>query len=980
MPQGDAARAAAARRRAVKPGDSRLAQRLAGAVEGEVLFDAFTRGRYSTDASIYQVEPIGVVRPKSVADIEAALAIAREEGFPVTARGGGTSQAGQTINEALVVDTSAHLNRILEIDLEGMRARVEPGVVLDQLNKVLRPHGVWFPIDISTASRCTIGGMAANNSCGARSIRYGNMVHNTRGIRAILADGGTYDFGPVPGVLTGADLPPRYADLVQRVRAIAGRERDEIRRRWPQLLRNVAGYNLNTVDPVGHNMASLLVGSEGTLGFFTEVEVDLAPLPPRRVLGICHFPNFRDAMAATQYLVTLDPEAVELVDRGIIELSREMPQFRATVERMVRGEPDALLLVEFAGTEEAPLLRRLRDLDRMMGDLGFPFSVVEAVEPGFQAAVWRVREAGLNIVMSMKGDGKPVSFIEDCAVPLADLADFTDRLTAVFDKHGTRGTWYAHASVGLLHVRPIINLKTDDGTRKLRAIAEEAFELVREYKGSHSGEHGDGIVRAEFHDRIYGSRIVQAFEEVKGAFDPTNLFNPGRVVKAPRMDDRRLFRYGPNYKPLPHVPVLDWGEFGSFLGAAEMCNNNGTCRKRDAGVMCPSFRATEDEQHLTRGRANTLRLALSGQLGADALTSDAMYDTLDLCVGCKGCRRECPTGVDMAKMKVEFLFHYRARHGLELKDRLVAFMPRYAGKVGRVAALLNGAAHLPGARAIGEKLFGFAARRSLPHWSGRPFRAGSDPAAIVGDGRDVALLVDTFNRAFEPDNARAAARVLEAAGYHVHYPSVAGESRPPCCGRTFLSAGLVDEARVEVRRTLDALRPYVEAGVPVVGLEPACLLSLRDEFLYLTPGDEAAALSAQAFLFEEFLLAERAAGRFDPDLRPLKATRALMHGHCHQKSFGLFEGAADLLRIVPGLTVETVESSCCGMAGSFGFDAGHYDVSMKMAELSLLPAVRAADEDTILVADGTSCRHQILDGSGREAVHVARVLESALAR
>ena len=968
--------------RRIRPGDSRLAARLARELAGEVMFDAFTRGRYSTDASIYQVEPIGIVRPKSVADVQAALAIAREEGVPVLPRGGGTSQSGQTVNAALVLDTSRHLTRILEIDPEGMRARVEPGVVLDHLNKRLKPQGIWFPVDISTASRCTLGGMAANNSCGARSIRYGNMVHNTRSIEAILADGAAHRFGTVPGNLGEEVGAPAYRDLVQRMRAIAAREADEIRRRWPKLLRNVAGYNLDTIragdQAGGHNMAALLVGSEGTLGFFTEIELDLARLPARRVVGICHFPRFHDAMAATQHIVALDPDAVELVDRTIIDLSRGMPQFRDTVERMVRGEPDALLLVEFAGAEEAPLLRRLRDLEALMAELGFPSAVVPAVDPAFQAAVWRVREAGLNIVMSMKGDGKPVSFIEDCAVPLPDLAEFTDRLNRVFEKYGTRGTWYAHASVGLLHVRPILNLKQEDGVRKLRAIAEEAFALVRDYKGSHSGEHGDGIVRAEFHERILGPRLVRAFEEVKDAFDPAGLFNPGRVVRAPRMDDRELMRYGPRYRPQPLATALDWSAWGGLLGAAEMCNNNGTCRRFEPGVMCPSFRATQDEQHVTRGRANSLRLALSGQLGPDAFTSDAMYDTLDLCVGCKGCRRECPTGVDIARMKIEFLYHYRARHGTGLKERLIGHLPRYAPWAARAAPLLNGLTRLPGAARLGEALLGFSARRPLPRWRRDRFRPDGPAQPIAGDGRDVLLFADSFNCAFEPDNLRAAGQVLEAAGYRVHHAAPPRGGRPACCGRTFLSVGLVDQARAEARRLLDLLRPYVEAGVPVVGLEPACLLTLRDELLAMLPGEEAAALARQALLLEEFLAREQAAGRLALPLRPLPQSRALLHGHCHQKSFGAMDALVETLRLVPDLRVEVIESSCCGMAGAFGYDAGHYDVSMRMGEISLLPAVRAAGEDTLLVADGTSCRQQIRDGAGREAVHVAHLLRMAL--
>src|SRR5215468_8074810 len=675
------------------PVGSRLEHRLRRETQGEVLFDAFNRGRYSTDASIYQIEPLGVVVPRSRQDAAVAIAIAREEGVPVLPRGGGTSQCGQTVARALVIDCSKHLNRVIAVDAEGRRARVEPGVVLDRLNRLLRQHELFFPVDPSTASRATIGGMTANNSCGSRSIRYGNMVHNVLGIDALLADGTQAWFGEVPGNFEdnthGREMPEHYRDLVRQMRTLHRREAEEIGRRFPKVLRRVGGYNIDSIDEAGHNMARLLVGSEGTLAFFNEIELDLQPVPAHRVLGICHFPSFYSAMASTRRIVELGPSAVELVDRTMIGLSRDIPIFRNVVDRFVQGDPAAILLTEFAGDDPRENLRRLKALVELMGDLGFPGAVVEAVEPSFQQAVWEVRAQGLNIMMSMKGDGKPISFLEDCAVRLEDLADYTDRLTRIFEKHGTYGTWYAHASVGCLHVRPVLNLKQELEVKKMRAIAEEAFAMVREYKGSHSGEHGDGLVRSEFHEAMFGSRMVRAFEEVKEAFDPEGLFNPGKIVRPPKMDDRSLFRFKPDYRQVPIDAALDWSEWGGFAAAAEMCNNNGACRARDAGVMCPSFRATSDEQDLTRGRANTLRLALSGQLGPDALVGEDMREAMALCISCKGCRRECPTGVDMARMKIEFLHHYRRRHGLSPRDWLIAYLPRYARYAARLAPLFN---------------------------------------------------------------------------------------------------------------------------------------------------------------------------------------------------------------------------------------------------------------------------------------------------
>ena len=973
-------------------GDGALAELLRREIEGEVLFDRFSRGRYSTDASIYQVDPVGVVIPRNERDAETAFRIALDQGIPVMPRGGGTSQCGQTVGAALVIDLSRHVNQVLEFDKDARTVWVQPGIVLDHLNAWLKPHGLWYPVDVSTSAQATIGGMTGNNSCGSRSIFYGNMVDNVLAVEAITAAGDTFLFDE------NAPAHPVQRSLYGQVQSIVRRELEEIHFRYPNVIRNVAGYNLNRLVQPGSNMAHLLVGSEGTLAYSRRIKLKLSPLPVHKVLGVCHFPTFRQAMDAAQHIVTLGPVAVEAVDRTMIGLARSNPAFLPIVDRCVKGDPDAILLVEFAGDgspeNKADNLRRLAQLTELMADrLGLPGGVVEITDAKLQKELWDVRKAGLNIMMSMKGDGKPVSFIEDCAVPLEHLAEYTSRLTEVFHRNGTTGTWYAHASVGCLHVRPILDMRRE-GATQMRAIAEEAMALVREYKGAYSGEHGDGLVRSEWIEPFYGSKLTRAFEEVKDLFDPRGLLNPGKIVRPPRQDDRTLYRFKPGYTVDPIDTAFDWSDAtddpaapGSrstgFAKAVEACNNNGHCRKFDAGTMCPSYRATLDEQHLTRGRANTLRLALSGQLGADAFTSEDMYRTMELCVSCKGCRRECPTGVDMAKMKAEFLGHYKKRHGLTLRDRLVGFLPRYAPLAARLATLLNLRNSLPGLAALAEKATGFSRRRALPTWRRDPFR-DSEAAAPAGDaagtvtGREVVLLVDTFNRYFEPENARAALAVLRAAGYTVHVARAADGDRPLCCGRTFLSVGLVDEAKAEARRSLEALKPWVDRGVPVVGLEPSCLLGLRDEWQSMLPRAEAGPVAASAFLFEEFLAREHAAGRLQLSLQAIGQSKAVLHGHCHQKSFDAMPAVEQVLGLVPGLSVETIESTCCGMAGSFGYEVEHYDASMKIGELSVLPKVRAAASDALLVADGTSCRHQIHDGTKREAVHVARVLERAL--
>jgi FAD/FMN-containing dehydrogenase/Fe-S oxidoreductase len=1011
------ARASPARATPPPPDVCRLLERrLRRETRGEVLFGRAARGRYATDASIYQISPVGVFVPVDEGDVSTAIDIARDLRVPLLARGGGTSQCGQTVGAALVIDHSKHLRRILEVDRAGAVAVVEPGLVLDDLNAALSPHGLWFPVDVSTGAQATLGGMAGNNSCGSRSIAYGNMVHNVLGLGVWLSDGARVELGPV------RSLEGRAARIAAFVRDLAASHSQAIADRWPKVMRRVGGYNLDIFDNQSErpysadgevNLAHLFVGSEGTLGLTRTLRLKLAPKPPHRVLGVVNFPTFRAAMRAPQHLVGLEPSAIELVDRVMIDLGLDNPSFRPLLEHALIGRPAAILLVEFSGEELAPLQAKLRRLAEIMGDLGAPRSVVELIDAASQRGVWEVRKSGLNIMMSLKGDGKPVSFIEDCAVPLAHLADYTDALTEIFAKHGTHGTWYAHASVGTLHVRPILDMRRDGpagGASIMRAIAEETGALVRRYRGAYSGEHGDGLCRGEWIEWQFGAEIYQAFRAIKQELDPIGLLNPDKIIDPPKMDDVALFRFAPPSAPRPYLtraltPVLDWSAWnvqndplsgqisppgsggdntGGFAKAVEMCNNNGQCRQFDAGTMCPSFRVTRDEEHVTRGRANTLRLALSGQLGDDGLTGPAVREALDLCVSCKGCKRDCPTGVDMARMKIEFLAHYKARHGHTLRDRLFARLPDYGPALSRVPGLANLRDRLPGGRRLGERLLGLSPARALPRWRSDTFwRARPDVPWASRDqvleagprgGKAVVLLVDTFNGTFEPENLTAAARVLHAAGYLVH--PLVKRGRPHCCGRSYLSAGMIARARRKATDLLRALEEFAQRRVPIVGLEPSCLLTLRDEWLVMHLGPPAELVASNAWLFEEFLAREARAGRMSLALRPA-STPILLHGHCHQKAFGAVNAILEVLRLIPGSQPRLIDSSCCGMAGSFGYEAEHHEMSMKMAEIKLFPALRTAPDATV-VADGTSCRHQIRDGLDREALHAARLLERLL--
>lgn len=958
-----------------------LEQRMRKVLEGHARFDLATRGRYATDASIYQMIPVGVVFPGSVNDVAEVLRIAEAETIPVIARGGGTSQNGQPIGRGLVIDFSRYLGGILDYDPDRRQVKVRPGTVLTQLNARLKKDGLFFPVEPSTASRCTIGGMAGNNSSGARSIHYGKMSDNLSHLDALLHDGSDIAFTRGTPPENGAGKSRILAEAaIDTARSVA----DEIKARFPNVQRRVGGYNLDALLRPVPDLPSLLVGSEGTLAISTAMTLDLSPLPKHRVMGVCHFPTFQAAMETTRHIVELAPVAVELVDNNVLTLGADLPDVARVLEQIIRGRPDSLLLVEFAGETLEALNADLRRLDQLMADHGFPNAVTEVLEPAQQAGIWSMREACLNIMMSMKGDGKPVSFIEDCAVPLEHLASYTASITELFERHGTPGTWYAHASVGCLHVRPILNMKTADGARKMRAIADEAFELVQKFKGSHSGEHGDGISRSEFHEMMFGRKLVTAFETVKHSFDPKNRLNPGKIVHPLRMDDRDLFRFKPEYQvSMPQDPVLDWSEWGGFGPAVEMCNNNGTCRKLSAGTMCPSYRVTGDERHVTRGRANTLRLAMSGQLGPDAFTDPEMKETLDLCVSCKGCRRECPTGVDMARIKIEFLHHYHRRHGTPLRERLVAHLPDYAPWAARLRQVLNLRDTLPGAAWLSERMVGLSAQRSLPRWH-KPwaepappaFPSASPPASPPAeDWRRVILFGDTFNRYFEPGNLADAANVLDWFGYQRHPVAITG--RPLCCGRTFLSAGNVARARAEAERLMNHLRPLLKDGARIVGLEPSCLLTMRDEFAALLPSEDATLIGRQALLLEELVATDMNHGRLPP--LPDRGPRTFhLHGHCHQKSFGCMSDVEQVLRAIPGADVRVIESSCCGMAGAFGYAPEHQDISRRMAEAALFPALRAVPENDVVVADGTSCRHQIADGLGRGAVHVAHVLACSI--
>ena len=962
-------------------------------IEGDFLESAFDLGRYATDASIYQLLPKAVVVPKTVEDAREVIYFAKKNGFSVLARGGGTSQNGQTVNKSIVIDNSKYLNKVLDFDPISRSCTVEPGIVLDELNRFLKPHGLFFPVDVSTSSRATIGGMVGNNSAGGRSIRYGIMRDNVNSIDVITSNSELARFGMMPEHTFG------LGEVLPELLNLGLNNRFEIERRFPKVLRRVGGYNLDALlegtlserpgsnaAPSDINLAHLIVGSEGTLNYSSAIELKLSPLPAAKIMALCHFSSFYSAMDAAQHIVGLNPMTVELIDETMVSLARTIPLFKSTVEDYVKGNPAAILVVEFSEETWSGNLSKVDQLKEVMVSI-FSENLkkskadqgIVVIEPLVeQNRISEMRKSGLNIMMSMKSDAKPVSFVEDCAVPLPHLADYTQGLTDIFKKHGTHGTWYAHASVGCLHVRPILNMKNGSDVAKMRAIALEAFELVKKFSGSHSGEHGDGISRSEFNPVMFGDKLNTAFMTLKKILDPSDLFNPGKIVNAHKMDERALFRYAPGYKASDFTTKLDWklwhGAAGGFQGAVEMCNNNGACRKLVGGVMCPSFRITGDEKDSTRGRANTLRLAMSGQLGSDAMISDQMKESLKLCVSCKACKRECPTGVNMSSMKIEMNALRAEKYSLSLHDRLIAYLPNYASVVAKVPWLMNLRDRVPGLPFLSEKITGFSSRRRLPIWRSDYFKSSEISSEPKGK-LPVILFGDTFNRYFEPENLRSAVNVLKAAGYTPFAPMPkSNKNSEICCGKTHLSVGNVDLARVTATQLVETYLPYASAGIPIVGLEPSCLFTIKDEIPMLLKSDDADLVAKHVMTFEETLMANANAIRFKP-----RKAKALLHGHCHQKAFDAMGPVEHILSYVDGLEVEPIATSCCGMAGDFGYAADTFDYSIQMAELDLLPTVRKASDDTLIIADGTSCRSQIFDGSGRQAIHVARFLDRQLA-
>jgi FAD/FMN-containing dehydrogenase/Fe-S oxidoreductase len=942
-------------------------------ISGDVRFDPASRLLYSTDASMYQVEPIGIVIPRHGDDVSAAVEVAKKNQVALLPRGGGTSLTGQTVNRALVIDFSPHMNQVLEVNTEELWARVQPGLVQDELNHHVRPLGLLFGPDTSTSNRATLGGMLGNNSGGSHSIAYGLTVDHVIDLTTLLSDGTRAVFGTVDEHAFDAKCkaPGLEGEIYREVARIREQYADEIRARYPRHWRRVAGYNLNElVKGWPLNMARLVVGSEGTFITILEAKVRLVRRPKKTAIEVIHYRDIQGALESSQSILETGPYAVELTDKMILDLARDNIE---QSQRMgfVQGDPGAILIVEYAGETDSEVKSKVEALEARRQRERFGYAAHVALDVAEQQSIWKLRKAGLGLLLGLKGDKKPIAFVEDTCVDPKHLPEFVPKFSAIFDKHGVSAAYYGHCSVGCLHIRPVIDLKTPRGLEQVKSIADEVTDLVLEFGGTISSEHGDGRARSPFLERMYGPRLFQAFRELKHAFDPENRMNPGNIVASPGLVEN--LRYGTQYKTWEPKTLLDFSAQGGFAAAVEMCNGVGVCRKKLEGTMCPSYMATQDEEHSTRGRANALRAVLSGQLAPAEFTGKRLYDIMDLCLECKGCKAECPANVDMAKLKYEFLHHYYEANGLPLRNRLFGHIARLNRLGATAPALVNWISSLPVSRWVLERVAGIDRRRPLPTLAGETLTAwmagrGPRPPAPRGD---VVLFNDTFVTYNVPEIGRAAVELLEAAGYRV----VLVDKK--CCGRPLISKGLLAEAREHAAWNVARLQSYAARGIAIIGLEPSCLLTLRDEAVDLLRTDDARAVARQSFLLEEFLVRERNRGlelRFDGNGRPKKA---LLHGHCHQKAM---VGTAPTVAVLrwAGFDVAEVDSGCCGMAGSFGFEREHYDISVSLGNRRLAPAVKAADADTIVVAPGMSCRQQIEHLTGRRAKHPAEVLREAL--
>jgi FAD/FMN-containing dehydrogenase/Fe-S oxidoreductase len=924
----------------------------------QVKFDTMTRLLYSTDASNYQIMPIGVTFPRDADDVSVIHQIARKHNAPLLPRGGGSSLAGQAVGKAVIMDFNRHMRRVRGINADSASVTVEPGVVLGQMNKQVRAMGLMFGPDPASAERATIGGCIANNSSGAHSILYGMTADHVRRLEVVLASGERLWLDANNATLNV---------LRQKVARLGAEHQAEIAARFPRTFRTVAGYALNKIDPADVNLNWLLSGSEGTLATIVQAELNLVPTPNMRRLALVHFDSLRASLEATPYILELKPSAIELMDKTLMVRTRENAEFAPKLVRFIEGDPAAVLKVEFYGESDAQLAACVDALKALLARIGHKGAMTVAVTPQEQADVWTVRNVGLGLLMSERSEAKPIAFVEDAAVPVEHLADYIDDIDRIVAEAGTTYSIYAHASAGCLHVRPLINLKTLKGRAQYRQIAAAAADAVVKYHGTITGEHGKGLARSEFGERLFGPKLTNAFREIKRAFDPDGLMNPGKIIDPTAMDDPTTLRYTPDYSVIELSTRYDWSADGGFSGAVEMCNGAGVCRKEGEGTMCPSYMATLDEAHATRGRANALRAAISGRLKPENLGSPAVHEVFDLCLACKACKAECPSSVDVARMKAEFLAAYHDIHGTPLSTRLFANIHR----LNALGSLFPGLSNFMLSNPVGlrlAKLAGLPTERPLPALAKRRFsRLANAPAA-----GEATLIVDTFTEFNHPEVGYALLRAADALGVRLAVMRLPGQA---CCGRPAISKGMLDLAKQMATANVEHLGTRLNSG-PFIFLEPSCQSAFIDDYPVLVdePLPFSARQIAERCISAEAWLAEQITKHGDKLAWDEQPRDILLHGHCHQKALWGTAATKKLLQCIPGAQVSEINSGCCGVAGSFGYE--HKELSLKIANQRLLPAI-AAKPDALVAAPGTSCRTQIHE-AGHRVWHPVEIVANAL--
>ena len=941
-------------------------------VRGDVLADPTSLGIYATDASVYQIQPVVVVLPKDEADVCTAMKIAVDHKVTILPRGGGTSLAGQTVGHSMVLDFSKHMNQVLEFNEKERWVRVQPGIVRDELNAFLKKYRLHFAPDPATSSRANVGGMIGNNSSGTKSILYGKTVDHVLEMKAALADGSILNLKECSSEEFDdiAKSDSREGTIYQRFKELVKENEPEIIARFPKVMRRVQGYNLDEFAGKGNwNLAKLICGSEGTLATILEAKVNLEPLPRFKSVCVVHFAELQQAIQAVTPMLPFQPSAIEILDKTVVTLSRE----NLTTQRhchFIEGNPVAIQIVEFYGDSLEDVMIRPEKMVARLKELSLGYAYPIFPEGEAYDDVWVIRKKGLGLMLGLKGDKKPLPFIEDAGIPTDVLPEYIDRVLKICRKHGTEAAMYAHASVGVIHVRPILDLRQAEDIERFKKIADDTFELVQEYGGSWSGEHGDGLVRSFYLERYFGEQVYSVLREVKKLFDPQNLMNPGKIVGAPPIG--QSLRYGTSYQDEELETVYKYREEGSFENAVHMCTGVGECRKMLGGTMCPSFKATRDEEHSTRGRANALRLAMSGQLGEEGIANERLKDVLDLCLSCKACKSECPSNVDMAKLKSEVLQkHYDAK-GVSLRDRMIRGSSKMAARIsGPMAPFINSLMKTNLIRSVVENMAGFDKRRTLPTYAKEPFIKWYEKNYRSGKNTQskVVLFADTYLNYHEPQVGIAAAKLLDACGFEVLVADVG------CCQRPKISHGFLKDAKKEGTKIANRLDGFLQQGLTVVVCEPSCASALTDDLPDLLDNETLAERLATNILPIDVFLAQQIESGSVKVILKCKSKKLLIHGHCHQKALTGTKNLKFIFSQIDDLEVEEIPSGCCGMAGSFGYEKEHYGISEKIAGQVLVPALRMADQDAVLVANGFSCRHQMEHFAERKVRHWVEVVE-----